>query len=69
MADTVFLIFSMVALTVVILGFIAYMLNTNRIIKSQEQEITQLKRALHNERISNKEQAYITPKKPKFGDF
>ena len=46
MTETIITILCLIAICVVVLGFIGYMLITNRIIKDQEQEIAELRRAL-----------------------
>ena len=46
MTETIITVLCLVAICVVTVGFIGYMIITNRIIKDQEQEIAELHRAL-----------------------
>lgn len=69
MADTTFAILGFIGVLVILIGFILYAVNTNRIIKSQEKEITKLKKQLRQQ--EQKEPLYIVQdgRHPKFGGF
>lgn len=69
MQSTTFIILGLIALIVVVLGFIGYALTTGKIIREQEKEIANLKRQLKREK--QKEPLYIERdgKNPMFGGF
>ena len=78
MQSTTFIVLGLVALIVVVLGFIGYALTTGKIIREQEKEIADLKRKLRRETILynrekslHKEPLYIERdgKNPMFGGF
>lgn len=64
--NSVFIIFEIVLLVVIIIGFVGYVITTNHIIKSQDQEI----RELHNELTKSKRAVRVSHSNNdiKFGD-
>ena len=46
--NSVFIIFEIILLVVIIIGFVGYVITTNHIIKSQDKEIRELRNELTN---------------------
>lgn len=69
MNDTIITILGLCTVVIIVIGFIGYTINTNRIIKEQEKEIAQLKTTI--KRYEQKEPLYIIKdgKNPEFGGF
>lgn len=69
MNNPIFPILGFIAILIILLGFIIYSINTNKIIREQEKEIARLKTTI--KRYEHKEPLYIVQdgRKPKFGDF
>lgn len=62
-------ILGLVALILVILGFIGYTIVTNNIIREQEREIAELRTQLKRQHYKKAIPLGQGSKKPKFGDF
>lgn len=67
--NNILTILSLILSAFCLISFIAYMVTTTKIIRSQEKEIDQLRHNLNNEKAINREQLYISPEEPKFGGF
>ena len=69
MHNTVFVILGAIALLIIFAGFIAYAINTTRIIKEQEKEIAHLRTSI--KRYKQRGTLYIEKngRIPDFGDF
>lgn len=54
---------------ILVIAFIAYAIITNRMLKSQDQEITELQKQLAIERNKEPLEIILDGRKPKFGGF
>lgn len=69
MTDSILSIFGLVVVVAILIGFIAYSINTTKIIREQEKEITKLKFQLKQQ--EERETLYIIKdgRNPEFGGF